>query len=72
MFINKHHITLNDLFTSNKRKIKNLIRQSYPPMDWRAGMVEELLHAVDGVVDFGFTREELMDILNTVCIDNDI
>ena len=69
VFLNKFHITMNDLFLKNKQQIKMLIRKSYQPMDWRAGMLEELLYARDGIVDFGFNTEELKIILTNVCCD---
>ena len=47
-----------------------LVKHSYPPMDWRTAMIEELLNAKDGVSNLGLSYEEINDILNDICYEN--
>ena len=68
-FVNKFNVTLYDLFKCSKTNIKSLIRRSYPPMDWRAGMIEELLNAKDGISDLGLFSDEIDRILLDTCCD---
>ena len=68
-FINKFNISLYEVLTSSKRKIKSLIQRSYPVMDWRAAMIEELLHARDGVTNLDLTKEEISLILQHIACD---
>ena len=65
--LNKFQITYADLFNIKKSHIKKLIKNSYPPMDWRAGMTVELLHALDGQLDMGLSRQELRILLDEIC-----
>ena len=68
-FIDKFNITLYELFNTTRGKIKSLIRRSYPPMDWRSAMIEELLNAKDGITDLGLTVEEIDAILVNISYD---
>ena len=68
--IDKLNISLEDLFLSTPRNVKAIIRRSYPPMDWRTGMMEELLNARDGTTNLGLSRAEIDVILNDICYEH--
>ena len=51
----------------SKNQIKEIIRNTYPPMDWRAGMVVELLHALDGLLNVELNENEIILLLNEIC-----
>ena len=40
-------------------------------MDWRAGMIDELLNAKDEITKLDLTYDEIDRILVNVCCDND-
>ena len=67
MFLDKFKITLVDLINFNNPSVKRLVLQAQTPLDWRGGLVEELLHARDGVVNLEITNEEINIMLNDVC-----
>ena len=70
MCVNKYNIVFADLFKLNKGQIKEKIKNTYPPMDWRAGMVVELLQALDDTLNVELTTNEIRFLLNEICILN--
>ena len=68
MCLNKYNIVFVDLFKLNKGQIKLKIKNTYPPMDWRAGMVVELLQALDNTLNVELTTNEIRFLLNEICI----
>ena len=70
VFINKFNVLYCDVLECNKPKIKNAIRRMYPPIDWRASMVVELLQGLEGTVDMGLHLEEMKWIMDDVCVND--
>ena len=70
-FVNRFNVTVNELFKCSKGKLKSIIQRSYPIMDWRAGMIEELLNAKDGLTNLELSKDEIETILSNICCDNE-
>ena len=66
--INRFNIVYVDFFNVKKNMLKRKISNTYNDIDWRANLVLEILHCLDGQLDSGLTKEELKSILNDVAV----
>ena len=68
-FVNNFNITYAEVFSSSKRRVKNVISQLYENEDWKINMIIELLEVKDGIHELDLEKDIVDEILINLCTE---
>ena len=70
IILRKLNLNLNEFLMLSECNIKQRCKGiGMPDPDWRVGVVMDLLGCRDGAIECGLTKDEVEDLLKSICID---